>query len=109
MRTSKPRTRLFWPTQQLQPLFPPPAARNRGGRNGGRSGARGGNAGRGAGRGRGSGGAALPARTYCFEHGYDTHSGIDCNTMKRGGYADKFLNAKFHCHMDGYDGCTRNL
>ena len=34
-----------------------------------------------------------PPRTYCYGHGYDTHSGLDCHKMRYGPAEQDFNDA----------------
>ena len=36
---------------------------------------------------------STPPRTYCYAHGYDTHSGLDCHKMRYGPAAQDFNDA----------------
>ena len=66
---------------------------------------RGGRTGRSTGRASTSGRTAPPSRTYCFAHGYDTHPGTVCNTMKADpSYSAAMKAATSHLRLQGTDG-----
>lgn len=46
-----------------------------------------------------------PNRPYCFEHGYGTHTGLECRTMQgNAAYSDAMRNASGPATIDGYLG-----
>ena len=66
---------------------------------------RGGRTGRSNGRASTNGRTAPSSRNYCFAHGYDTHPGTACNTMKADpSYSAAMKAATSHLRLQGTDG-----